>query len=160
MLYDEENWQDYGIVAHAVKSTSLTIGAAGLSEQAKRQELAAKENRIGELKEHWEEFYLTYQGVLKEAAQMLDLEEQAEVPKEEKATEEQPTEEFLAGCRVLLTQIEGYEMSEALEQADKLLSVRAEKMLEQVREFVNDFDYDSAERCLQEWLVKWEADGK
>lgn len=160
LLYDEENWQDYGIVAHAVKSTSLTIGAAGLSEQAKRQELAAKENRIGELKEHWEEFYLTYQGVLKEAAQMLDLEEQAEVPKEEKATEEQPTEEFLAGCRVLLTQIEGYEMSEALEQADKLLSVRAEKMLEQVREFVNDFDYDSAERCLQEWLVKWEADGK
>lgn len=91
---------------------------------------------------------------------MLDLEEQAEVPKEEKATEEQPSEEFLAGCQVLLTQIQGYEMSEALEQADKLLSVRAEKMLEQVREFVNDFDYDSAERCLQEWLVKWEADGK
>ena len=51
-------------------------------------------------------------------------------------------------------------MSEALEQIDKLLAMHVEKTLEQVRGFVHDFDYDSAESCLQEWLVKWEADGK
>lgn len=160
LLYDAGSWQDYGIIAHAVKSTSLTIGAVGLSEQAKQQELAAKGNKIEEIKECWEKFYGNYQSVLREAAQMLGIEGQAEAQVEEGASGERPSEEYFKGCRVLLTQIQGYEMSEALEQIDKLLAMHVEKTLEQVRGFVHDFDYDSAESCLQEWLVKWEADGK
>ena len=31
-LYDAENWKDYAIKVHALKSTSLTIGAERLSE--------------------------------------------------------------------------------------------------------------------------------
>ncbi|MCI8596924.1 MAG: response regulator [Lachnospiraceae bacterium] len=45
-LYDAGNWADYVIKVHALKSTSLTIGAEELSEQAKAQELAGKNGDI------------------------------------------------------------------------------------------------------------------
>lgn len=41
-LYEAANWTDYAIKVHALKSTSLTIGAEALSAQAKELELAGK----------------------------------------------------------------------------------------------------------------------
>ena len=41
-LYESANWEDYAVKVHALKSTSLTIGAEGLSAQAKELELAGK----------------------------------------------------------------------------------------------------------------------
>ncbi len=44
--YDEENWSQYIIEVHAIKSSSLSIGATGLSELAKTLEFAGKEGNI------------------------------------------------------------------------------------------------------------------
>ncbi len=41
-LYEVANWSEYAIKVHALKSTSLTIGAEQLSEHAKALELAGK----------------------------------------------------------------------------------------------------------------------
>jgi len=71
-LYDSENWKDYSILAHAVKSTSKTIGANGLSEIAKGQEFAGKENRIEDLKNSHENFVKLYKNVLDFAKNMLN----------------------------------------------------------------------------------------
>ena len=40
--YEAANWTDYGIKAHALKSTAMTIGAEALSAKAKELELAGK----------------------------------------------------------------------------------------------------------------------
>lgn len=45
-FFTEGNWQRYGILAHSLKSTSRTIGAAALSERARELELAAKEGKL------------------------------------------------------------------------------------------------------------------
>ncbi len=45
-LYDSANWTDYAIKVHALKSTSLTIGAEALSAQAKELELAGKRGDV------------------------------------------------------------------------------------------------------------------
>lgn len=45
-LYEEGNWEDYAVKVHALKSTSLTIGAEYLSEQAKALEQAGKKEDI------------------------------------------------------------------------------------------------------------------
>ena len=45
-LYEAENWTDYAIKVHALKSTSLTIGAEALSAQAKELELAGKRGDV------------------------------------------------------------------------------------------------------------------
>lgn len=41
-LYESAHWTDYAVKVHALKSTSLTIGAQALSAQAKALELAGK----------------------------------------------------------------------------------------------------------------------
>ena len=45
-LYEDANWADYAIKVHALKSTSLTIGAEALSAQAKELELAGKRGDV------------------------------------------------------------------------------------------------------------------
>ncbi len=45
-LYESENWPDYAVKAHALKSTSLTIGAEALSARAKELELAGKRGDV------------------------------------------------------------------------------------------------------------------
>lgn len=46
-LYKEENWQDYMVAVHGLKSSAASIGAMELSEHAKEMEFAGKEENIG-----------------------------------------------------------------------------------------------------------------
>ena len=45
--YDDENWNDYGILIHSVKSSSRTIGAEDLAVLSARLEAAAKNGDAG-----------------------------------------------------------------------------------------------------------------
>ena len=45
-LYETCNWADYAVKVHALKSTSLTIGAEKLSEHAKALEYAGKKEDV------------------------------------------------------------------------------------------------------------------
>ena len=51
-LYESANWADYAIKVHALKSTSLTIGAEALSAQAKELELAGKRGDVDFIQAH------------------------------------------------------------------------------------------------------------
>ena len=62
-MFLEGDWQNYRTVVHALKSTSLTIGAVHLSEGAKALELAAKEADIAYLCSHHQEVMDEYQGM-------------------------------------------------------------------------------------------------
>ncbi len=48
--YDSGDWKGYQILVHALKSTSLSIGAEDLSEAAKKLEMAAKDGEVEEIK--------------------------------------------------------------------------------------------------------------
>ena len=65
--YTERNWADYRIIVHAVKGTSLTIGAEKLSRKAKDLEMAASENREELLLSESEAFLQSYREVVKQA---------------------------------------------------------------------------------------------
>lgn len=62
--YQKEDWENYRILVHALKSTSLSIGAANVSEQAKSLEMAAKESDIGFIREHHGSTMENYQKLL------------------------------------------------------------------------------------------------
>ena len=51
-LYESADWADYAIKVHALKSTSLTIGAEELSGQAKELERAGKEQDVEYIREN------------------------------------------------------------------------------------------------------------
>ena len=42
-FFNEKDWNNYRTLVHALKSTSLTIGAVSLSDEAKALEMAAKD---------------------------------------------------------------------------------------------------------------------
>ena len=50
--YEADNWADYAVKVHALKSTSLTIGAEELSAYAKELELAGKRGDADYIREH------------------------------------------------------------------------------------------------------------
>lgn len=62
--YREEKWEDYRIQVHALKSTSLSIGAVPLSENAKALEMAVKESRIAYVRENHEAVMAEYEKLL------------------------------------------------------------------------------------------------
>ena len=59
-----ENWKDYETYVHALKSTSLNIGAVELSEHAKALELAAKEGDYGYIRENHKKVFDEYSEML------------------------------------------------------------------------------------------------
>ena len=60
-LYESANWGDYAVKVHALKSTSLTIGAEVLSAQAKELELAGKRGDVDYIREHHSELLRAYE---------------------------------------------------------------------------------------------------
>ena len=69
--YAAEDWKNYRILVHALKSTSLVIGAEKFSEQAKAQEFAAKENRIDDLKKNHDNLIISYENLLNQIGNWL-----------------------------------------------------------------------------------------
>ncbi len=51
-FYESGNWPDYAVKVHALKSTSLTIGAEELSAYAKSLEMAGKKGDVDYIKKH------------------------------------------------------------------------------------------------------------
>lgn len=75
--YEAQDWKNYAIIAHAMKSTSLTIGAETLSALAKEHEFAGKEERAEDIDATYFQLLELYQGVLEELKEYLS-EEQTE----------------------------------------------------------------------------------
>lgn len=70
-FFRQGDWKNYAIIVHAIKSTSLQIGAEELSEMALQHEMAAKEKNEVFLKENWERFIHLYQAVLNKIKEIL-----------------------------------------------------------------------------------------
>lgn len=69
--FDSSDWKNYAILAHSVKSTSLTIGASEFSGKAKALELAAKESKSDFIKNAHSSFVETYKKVVENAKKLL-----------------------------------------------------------------------------------------
>ena len=63
--FDKEYFEYYRITVHAVKSTSLTIGATKVSEDAKALEMACKENNLDFVKQNHEAFLQEYKALIR-----------------------------------------------------------------------------------------------
>ena len=71
-LLAEKNLEKYRIVVHALKSTSLNIGAAKLSEQAKAHEFAARDGELDFVESDFDSLLENYKAVMNEASALLE----------------------------------------------------------------------------------------
>ncbi len=70
-LFGSEDWKDYGIKVHAIKSSSKTIGADAVSEMAKELEFAAKSDNADLIRERHAAFTAEYSRLLGAVAEVL-----------------------------------------------------------------------------------------
>lgn len=71
--YDGADWKNYQILVHALKSTSLSIGAENLSEFAKKLEFAAKEKNVDEIHINHDNLMADYGKVREQIRQWLKV---------------------------------------------------------------------------------------
>ena len=155
--------QNYAIIAHTLKSTSLNIGAKRFSDFAKEHELAAKQNDNEKIKESFDDFLIQLDKVISEAETMLGIShEEVSEPRYNEVS----NEKYRYMLSELYNYIEGYEMTESLEIIDKLLylktddslSEQAEPVLSEVKKLVDDFDYITASEKLRIFIKENGAD--
>lgn len=79
LLYNGQNWDDYTIKVHALKSTSRTIGAIELSELAEDLEHAGKRKDTSFITGHHAELLHMYDSVCERLKEILLKEEQTDV---------------------------------------------------------------------------------
>ena len=154
--------KSYEILVHALKSNSMSIGAKSFSEEAKRQEMAAKEGKEELIHRDFEKFCQDYQAVLEEVSGLLQIEGtgQGASGEREEPKKRLSKEAYLEECRTLLEQVRAFEMNEALMLIERLKETEVDgedvkeqrELLEKVRVAVDDFDYANAENCLLEWI--------
>ena len=70
--YDRQDWDNYRILVHALKSTSLSIGAVELSAQAKEMEMASKEGRILDIYSSHDAMMKNYGHLMEQIQEALD----------------------------------------------------------------------------------------
>ena len=71
-FFEERDFDNYRITVHSIKSTSLTIGAAELSAEAKSLEMAQKSGDIGYIEENHQRVYEQYGEMLGKIKAVLD----------------------------------------------------------------------------------------
>ncbi|MCI9079961.1 MAG: response regulator [Lachnospiraceae bacterium] len=159
-LFEACEWNDYTIMVHALKSTSLGIGAKELSEMAKEQEKAGKENNTEYLLANHNQLMDAYDRVLSEIASNKEF-----IPEEN-----DNTAEGLSGIdrNLLMERLAG--LAEALDTFEEdtvmpvinelsLYSYNGQKLsdkLEEVSGLVQSFDFCGAADALEKIRKEWE----
>ena len=179
-LYEEENWKNYAIAVHALKSNSKGIGAEELAELALNLEMAGKEERIDYIHEHHEELLERYNALLRALAVNSFLypegyhdpasanDDAAGSESDDKAASEQAAgdvsgeigeEEMIDRIATLRAKIEGYENEGLDEILEWLLKCQYhgmdfKEMVKGIQNRVNEFDFLGASGILDEWEEK------
>ena len=178
-LFEEQDWKNYVIAAHTMKSNSRGIGADELADLAMNLETAGKENRIDYILAHHEAlmekhdaFLLALEGNsfvfpegyrgrhVEETAIPVNTEKPNPAPASEPAQEENlPTlAERLALLKDKLQSFESEGISDILDDlaqqryrdASQAAALPAE-LTEKIREMVNEFDFLGASDLLNSW---------
>ncbi len=159
-LFEAEEWNDYTIMVHALKSTSLGIGAKELSEMAKEQEKAGKESNTGYLLANHNRLMEAYSSVLDEIASNKEF-----MPESDGNVEEELNEinkdllmERLGKLAEALDTFEEEAVMPVINDLS-LYSYKGESLksrLEEISGLVESFDFCGAAGALEELRKGWE----
>ncbi len=150
-VYEKEDWTNYTIMIHAVKSSMKAIGADILSEKARLLEMAGKENNIAYIRDNHDEVYEMYQALIldfmKRAGKEMPSEQSSEVDLSslEELSAEQMSE-MKKDLESAMFDLDGDKMIEVLSRAKgKQYNQKAlDKIVSQVEEKIKMSDFMSA----------------
>ena len=148
--YDSENYGNYGIEVHGVKSSTRSIGNDYLGEMAYALELKAKDGDAKFVKEHHAEFLIEYTNFVSELKEMLETLEGGDDVERVEISKEELMEMITLCCEAY----ENYETRTGEEIMAKMLEGNFDKeILDQIKaakEHAELFDFDIASTTLKE----------
>ncbi len=165
--YKKEDWKNYTILVHALKSTSIGVGATELGEMAKELETAGKEGNISYIQAHHREVMHEYEEVLLEIGGETIRDKfakgpvaiQAEEPETvvEAVREEIGEDQLKFHLKALIELLDTFEKDEVENKIKELSTycyqgTNLEDMLKQVSEKVQQFDFLTAAELVTKLL--------
>lgn len=161
-LFEEQNWKNYAITAHALKSNSRGIGANDLAELAFAMEMAGKENRIEYILEHHAEFMKKHEELLAALADNSFIYPDgyhAPEPTAEETVQEIEGEKLKEQLVLLREKLDNFE-NEGVEEILKQLTSyvyqgsHLSELVSGIRQSVDEFDFLAAINVLDDWNEK------
>ncbi|MCH5267656.1 MAG: response regulator [Lachnospiraceae bacterium] len=147
--FRSEDYKNYQIMVHALKSTSKTIGANILSETAKDMEDAAKQQDTTYIKENHEALMMMYQETVQNLFDALTIEESVSSEQKETTGTDVAKDELLKQLSDLKESLDTFEADKAetlLTEMDKwvYLGSSVSELLHDVKQDVKDFEMGAA----------------
>ena len=148
-FYKQDDFENYRILVHALKSTAKMIGADELSELAKLAEEAAKRSDLDYIREHQEELLAKYRDVSLQIMKTIDKSTASEKEADGKGSLEVSREEVLRQLEELENSLKTYEIDKAeslLSEMEKVMyqGKALGEMLGEIRQQVGDFEFGTA----------------
>lgn len=158
-LVADENYQEYQIEAHALKSAAANIGAEKLSELAKQQEMAAKENQFALIQQEYALLLSAYGDILEEIKKVLKKKQYGVFGNKLVAGLKPIEEEYMAEqIRKALFELERFRSKEAAKIVQELMDYAVPEYvregLEKVQMLLKMYEDDKAEEALREMIQK------
>ena len=150
-----EDYENYTIHVHALKSTALLIGAEDLSERAKSLEMAGHNGEISYIRENAEELLKDYAALSEKIKEALANEGGAEAIESETVRSAATKEEIVTLLDSIIEDAESFDEEEVknclikLDQMDYLLQYKKE-----MKNAIDRFDFEKMLELTQE-MKKW-----
>ncbi len=149
-LYQSQDWKNYVIEVHALKSSSLSIGATDLSELAKKLEHAGKAGDYQTITEEHEAFLQQYEKVTREADKYLHentVTDKGEAAEDNTDIPEVDCKQLEAYFADILAAVDNFDGDEIVRIAEEVSQYSYQGRIlsedfHKVRELAEDFEYD------------------
>lgn len=158
--YEVNDYANYEIYVHGLKSTSLSIGAIGLSDMAKEHEFAAKEGDIQFIHENFEKLCIEYDKILHEIKGVLlkkgIISDEKKDAKEDDKMDGMTNNKLIRKLHKILELSEDFRSKEAYNELQDLMNYKLDEEIQSVLEDValkfKMYDDDGAEEELTRLL--------
>lgn len=155
--YKTQDWEKYTIKIHALKSSSLSVGAEELSELAKEMELAGKAGQYDVIINKHEKAMELYNKVVADIEKYLtDNGYISDQPEENTGQnmKDIAMEVFMEMADRLIEACENFDGDEAIELAKELCSCRVNgrslaEYFAEVKTYVDDYEYEQAVEAVK-----------
>ena len=156
-LVQNEDYKNYAIETHALKSAAINIGAETLSAEAEEHEMAAKEGDENFIKDKYQRLIVDYEEVLSEIERVLKKKQFGQF-EEKGGGERKPIDEdeIYPEVENVLHNLEKFHSKEAARGVEELLEYVLPEMVEaklkKVKSLLKRYEDDNAEDVLRELL--------
>ncbi|MGN0154274.1 MAG: histidine kinase N-terminal 7TM domain-containing protein [Lachnospiraceae bacterium] len=156
-LLDAEEYNDYGIEVHGLKSAAANIGADRLSDMAKEHEMAVKGGDIDFVRQNAETLISCYGDILSEIERVLQKKQYGRFAEKQESGLKPIEESYMVEqIREALYNLENFRPKEAAKQIEALMGYAVPdnvmEELEKIIELLKLYEDDKAEEALGELI--------